>query len=359
MTIAKQQRLAGHGMARQAKLWTFRGARLLGLFRAARWLTRRHLKILCYHGFELDDEASFRPKLFIRPADFERRLATIARCGMRVLPLDEAVERMYAGTLPRDAVVITIDDGFCSVHEKAAPLLERYGFPATVYVTTYYVERPNPVFRLVVQYMFESTTRPLVVLRGVRWSVDRTIDLADRVERDRAAWECIRYGERQCEEERVAICERLGQLLGVPYDRIVASKALSLMTPGQLAALERSGIAVELHTHRHVLPATERTAAVGEIIENSMSLWRLTGRDCRHFCYPSGMFDERQWPWLDELGIRSSTTCLPGLNTARTPRHGLRRFLDGANIDQLEFEAALSGFSDIVRGVAGRFRRTR
>lgn len=334
---------------RRAKLAFYSASRALGLFRLAHWLTRSRLKILCYHGFEMKDEAAFRPKLFIRSADFEQRLATIGRYGMRVLPLDEAVERMYAGTLPRNALVLTIDDGFCSVHEKAAPLLRRFGFPATVYVTSYYVERPNPVFRLAVQYMFETTARRELALDGVAWSAPCVADLGDAAERERLAWQCIGYGERQDEQERVAICRRLGELLGTPYEHIVASGAFSLMTPAQVGALEDAGMAVELHTHRHVLAANDRQAVHREIADNRAALRRWVRREPEHFCYPSGLWDQRQWEWLDEAGVKSSTTCLPGLNSARTPRHALRRFLDGANIHELEFEAALSGFSDLVR----------
>jgi peptidoglycan/xylan/chitin deacetylase (PgdA/CDA1 family) len=336
---------------RNAKLVFYYVCRALGLFRVAQWLTRNHLKILCYHGFEMKDESAFRPKLFITPDLFERRLATIQRYGLRVLTLDEAVERLYAYRLPQNSVVITIDDGFYSVHEKAVPRLKRFGFPATVYVTSYYVEKPNPVFRLVIQYMFASTACREVVLCDVRWSADRTINLNSPSEAARAMWECINFGERQCnEEERVAISERLGELLDCPYVEIVESKAFNLMTPAQLQSLASGGVAAELHTHRHVLAPDDRGAAQNEISQNRDLLTQWTGSAANHFCYPSGLWEECQWKWLDEMRVKSSTTCLPGLNSAATPRHALRRFLDGQNIHQLEFEASLSGFADMLRG---------
>ena len=62
--------------------------KILGMFQLACWLTRKRLGILCYHGFAFEDEAVFRPKLFIRPEVFEQRLKTIKRYGFSVLPLD-------------------------------------------------------------------------------------------------------------------------------------------------------------------------------------------------------------------------------------------------------------------------------
>lgn len=334
------------------KIAVYVTCRALGLFRVARWLTRRNLKILCYHGFELADEASFRPKLFIDGTIFAQRLGWIKRQGFHVLPLDEAVQRLYSGTLPDDALVITIDDGFHSVNRVAAPLLKRYAFPGAVYLTTYYVEHAQPIFRLVVQYMFWKT-RQTDFVAPVPVDASRTrFDLADPTQRERATWTVIKHGEKRCSElERNTLCAEVGQLLDVPYGPIVASRALHLMTPDELATLADAGLSVELHTHRHMFPDDDRAAAEREIRDNRAALQRLVHRAPEHFCYPSGLWTEPQWDWLDAMGVRSSTTCLPGLNSAATPRHALRRFLDSANIHPVEFEAALCGFSDLLRAL--------
>lgn len=328
--------------------------RSIGLFRVAQWLTRDKLKILCYHGFALADEAKFRPKMFIEADLFEQRLATIRRYGMQVLPLDEAIEKLYGRALPKNTITITVDDGLHSVRKLAVPRLQRYGLPATVYVTTYYVEHPNPVFRLAVQYMFWKTRKSELVFNNVPWSTAKAIDLSDPAQKDRATWDCIHYGEREgTEENRVALCEQLGNLLEVPYADIVRARILHLMTPDELRSLAAANVSVELHTHRHVFPADDPTRAQREIVDNRAAFKRWLNVDTHHFCYPSGVYEERQWGWLDALDVRSSTTCNPGLNSPETPRHGLRRFLDGQNIHQLEFEAALTGFADLLRALRG------
>ncbi len=337
-----------------AKLLLLFICRSAGLFRIAAWLTRDKLKILCYHGFALRDEAKFRPKMFIEADLFESRLATIQRYAMQVLPLDRAIDQLYTHALAKRAVTITIDDGLHSVRELAVPRLQRYGFPATVYVTTYYVENANPVFRLAVQYMFWKTHKREVAFTNVIWSADKVIDLGDPAQRNQATWDCIHYGERECTEQtRVAMCQALGDLLEVPYADIVRSKILQLMTPEELRSLAAANVSIELHTHRHTFPSDDQARAAREIADNRSAFKRWLDIDTHHFCYPSGVYEECQWPWLDAMGVKSSTTCDPGLNSAKTPRHGLRRFLDGQNIHQLEFEAALTGFSDLLRALRG------
>ncbi len=335
---------------RKLKLAFLFTCKALGLFGITAWATRHRLRILCYHGFSLSEEAAFRPKLFMSPRRFESRLQSLRRYRMRVISLDEAIERLYARSLAERSTVITVDDGFHSFYELALPCLKRHGFPATVYVTTYYVRKAAPVFRLVVQYMFWKTKQRSVALEAVPWTNDRSLDLTNTEETERVMWECIQYGEQRCtEEQRRGICAELGRLLGVSYDEIVKSRSLHLMTPEELGSLPAANISVGLHTHRHRFPADDRASAAREIAENRAELDRCTGRTAPHFCYPSGVWAELQWEWLQDLHIESSTTCVAGLNSANTPRHALRRFLDGDDVHELEFEAALCGFSDLLR----------
>src|SRR6185295_14707494 len=53
-----------------------------------------------------------------------------------VLPLAEAVERLYSGSLPARAACITFDDGYENNVTVAAPILAARKVPATVFVAT-------------------------------------------------------------------------------------------------------------------------------------------------------------------------------------------------------------------------------
>ena len=70
------------------------------------------------------------------PATFAGRLDALARTGCHVLPLGEALERLYQRALPDRAVALTFDDGYFDFKARVFPLLQRHAFPATVYLTT-------------------------------------------------------------------------------------------------------------------------------------------------------------------------------------------------------------------------------
>ncbi len=101
-------------------------SRALGLFGLARWRHRNHLRILCYHGFATSDEQHFRAKMFVTREVLESRFAHLKRNGYPVLFLGEALAALKAGTLPKHATVITVDDGFSTTRTIAAPLLAKY-----------------------------------------------------------------------------------------------------------------------------------------------------------------------------------------------------------------------------------------
>jgi peptidoglycan/xylan/chitin deacetylase (PgdA/CDA1 family) len=321
----------------------------LGLFHLAGLATRGGLRILCYHGFALDGESAFRSSLFMEADVFRRRLDFLRRNGFPVLGLSEALGAMDCRRLPPRATVITIDDGFYSVHKLAKSLLAQYGFPATVYITSYYCLKETPIFRLVVQYMFWKTNRETIELGELVDTLSSRFLLSDPRQREDAIWTVIRYGEEQCNEpQRVALCERLGHLLEVDYEWLRRSRALSLMNTAELEELSAAGFDIQLHTHRHRFPE-EEPLAMQEIRENRASLAPFAKDPLVHFCYPSGIWSDKQWAWLAAQQIASATTCLPGLNYSSTPRLALTRILDGQNIPQIEFEAELWGYKELLR----------
>lgn len=323
---------------------------LLGLLHLAQYLQRNKLRILCYHGFELRDESQFKPGLFMSARTFKKRLELIHRFGFKVLPLDQALDGLRAQRLPRHSVAITIDDGFHSVHQVGAALLRAYHYPATIYVTTYYVEHQQPIFRLLVQYMVWKTKCRHITIPGCAWSRDTDIDLLDRAARNRFLWACIHHGERHCTESgREQLGRLLADLLGFDYEELVQSRMFSLMAPAAIRALYDLGFDLQLHTHHHHFPADDWATAVKEIAQNRSVLSAIIDTPPRHFCYPSGQWAEHQWGWLAAQGVQSATTCNPGFNDEHVPRFALHRFLDREDVSEWEFRAELFGYKDLLR----------
>jgi peptidoglycan/xylan/chitin deacetylase (PgdA/CDA1 family) len=321
----------------------------LGLFRLARYVTRDGLRILCYHGFAVAEEYKYRSTLFIQGGLFRRRIEYLKREGYPILPLGTAVEALSTGRLPACATVITMDDGWRGVYSVALPLIKELRIPVTVYVTTYYVENPMPVYTVTLSYLFWKSSACRVSLpRGLG-----TFEL--RSQADKAEEAAQKFGESLAPGERLQLLKELAEALDVSFDDIEQQRLFRVMDEQQLRCLADAGVDIQLHSHRHQWPLYDRGMVESEIAENRRFLEPIVSHPLEHFCYPSGVYGLHQGAWLAALGVKSATTIEPGFNYGDTSRFALRRVVDGGPVSEIEFAAEMTGFMEIVR----RLRRGR
>ena len=289
----------------------------------------------------------FCPSYSLTPKFFSARMRYLKERGYNVITLDQAVEALRTGTVPHDAVVLTIDDGFYGVYSQAAPILQHYDFPATLYLTSYYFNREGPIYSLAVKYMFWSSDKANVDLTALGIpGLEKHLNGED-------SSSCINliveFGQSlENNEERIQLLNQLGSLLNVNYDEVNASRVMGLINSEELRKLLAMNVDVQMHTHRHEFPI-DVDAADKEIRKNREKVDPLLPKPMRHFCYPSGLWRETQWSVLESHGIDTATTCLPGLLSRKTNLYAIPRFLDGANISQIEYESELAGFSEFCR----------
>jgi|SRR5271165_1286852 len=327
--------------------------KFLGLFRLARHITRKGLRIVCYHGFAVGEEYKYRSTLFIREEFFRRRVAYLKREGYPILGLRDALDGLAARRLPPCATVITMDDGWHGVYTIGLPIIKESKIPVTVYVTTYYVENQMPVYTVTVSYLFWKTAAGLVDLpREIG-----TFNLKSQaVEAEEAAQT---FGATLPPSERLRFLKELAEALEVSFDDIDRQHLFRVMDEQQLRALAAAGVDIQLHSHRHQWPLYDRKAVESEISENRRFLERVVSYPLEHFCYPSGVYGLHQAEWLAALGVKSATTIEPGLNYGDTPRFALRRLVDGGSVSDIEFAAEMTGFMEVVRLLRRRLRAGR
>lgn len=338
-------------------------AKHCGGFWLARKLTADQLRILCYHGVWIGDRPRMGEKLFMEPETFRKRLLLLKQAGYRVVSLSQGIDELKQGLLAPNTVVITIDDGWVSTRSHMLPALREAGLPSTLYLTTYYIEKAAPVLNILVRFILTRTRRDEGgQLNAICAVIAEAQALGYATEIDLTALEAA-----TCQEGKRAFAEllellpdvslrlkhvnRLAELLGVDIRPAIRGRWFDLMTPEEVREVAEAGMDVQLHTHRHRFKGVSGMQSHQEIVENRAAIGQLlpgAADELVHFCYPSGGFNEGQWPVLAALGVQTATTIEEGLNAASAPRYGLKRFLDGENVSTLEFESYLSGFSETL-----------
>ena len=88
--------------------------------------------VLMYHSIS-PSTAPDPHRLRVHPDRLDRHLRWLRRLGLRGVGLTELLRAQQRGEAGR-LVALTFDDGYTDFLEHAAPLLERHGMTATLYV---------------------------------------------------------------------------------------------------------------------------------------------------------------------------------------------------------------------------------
>lgn len=337
-------------MKKSLLLIILRIARLVGLFALARRLTARDLRILCYHGAALRDEHHFSPGLFMSKETFALRMDFLTRQRYPVISLDAAVAGLASGAWPKGATVITIDDGWYGTYRHMAPVLRAHGFPATLYIASYYLDKQTQVVNVAINYVLWRARGQTLDLATIDEALDGHYALADARQRAAAGRRLGEFAENLCDAQaRQALFRRLCAVLGIDAAEIEGQRLCAFMRVEEARELLVGGLDIQLHSHRHRFPAESFEAVEEEITDNRRALAPVGNPALRHFCYPSGEYQARQLAWLPRLDIVSATTIKPGFTRAADSPYELRRFLDSERVSLIEFDAEMSGFFELIR----------
>ena len=294
------------------------------------------LRVLFYHriGDAAADQSDLAPELIAAtPADFARQMRHLARAYQPVSADDVLAALDGRRPLPPRAVLVTFDDGYRDVRDLAWPILQRFGVPAVLFVSTSYLDEPERIFWWdALWQVLARTTCSTVPLPDGRAAVGT---FPERM----AAWRSLSVWLKSLTP--AARAARLDQLAAELHVRPTPTDAL--LTWSELRQLAAEGLTIGGHSRTHELldqlPA-ERLA--WEVSGCRDDLARELGAAPDLFAYPNGNHSTMACRAVAEAGFRLGFTTLPGLNQHWSLKpFTLRR--DGPSPSLLRFAVKLLG----------------
>ena len=290
----------------------------------------RDAAVLMYH--RVDDETDVHD-VSVPAALLAEQLEWLSR-ECRVVTLEELLSTAW-DTHSQPRVAITFDDGYLDALEAAAPVLERLGVPATMFVTTRWLEETG-------EYWWDTLER--VLLRDAT-PPELAIELGGSA---------ARLPTRTAEERRAAHDRLHAWLVHASLsDRDRALSAIQSWSGGQsqprrrplladeLARLARTpGISIGAHSVNHLaLPDQPFAMQQAEVQESVRTLERLLGTRVSTFAFPYGAVD-RASAEAARVICQWSMGCDPRLvpssfDAARVPRLEVKRWDASALRDRL------------------------
>jgi peptidoglycan/xylan/chitin deacetylase (PgdA/CDA1 family) len=241
--------------------------------------------VLMYH--RVADAVADPFNLCVSPENFNEQLEMLQK-HYRVLPLEDILPALREGKLRSTAVAITFDDGYADNCQTAAVSLGRHGLPATVFVTSGYLDgRREYWWDELVRLVFESRSDPSHWrLEEINFTSAGTAGL----NRGEIVSQLQGFLRGQRPDRREAVLVRLANLAGL--ERVVRESHRP-MTAEECAALARGGLmTVGAHTVRHTwLSASPGAEQEYEFCESKRVLEDITGALVRTLAYPYGRRD--------------------------------------------------------------------
>jgi len=101
--------------------------------------------ILMYHRIAPNVPGVPKPSFNVTPTRFRRQISGLLAQGFNIWPLRKLIDHRHCGeAVPLRTVAITFDDGFETVYSQAWPVLRDLKVPATVFVSTAYLDSASP-----------------------------------------------------------------------------------------------------------------------------------------------------------------------------------------------------------------------
>jgi peptidoglycan/xylan/chitin deacetylase (PgdA/CDA1 family) len=279
---------------------------------------RGHLSILIFHRVLPEPDALFPETL--SAATFEARMRWVKE-WFNVLPLEEAIELLFAGRIPSRALAITFDDGYADNEELAAVILQRLGLTATVFVATSFLDGGCMWNDQIIEAIRSCRETSL----DVRALGLASYDLRSTQAR-RAAIDAMLSGIKHLEpQERLRVTEAIVHAAGNrPSPQL-------MMRSQQVRKLRSLGMSVGAHTVTHpILTRLDLAAARAEIGRGKGDLEAIVGAPVRLFAYPNGVpnrdYASEHATLVRECGFSAAVSTAWGAATIHSDRFQLPRF---------------------------------
>jgi peptidoglycan/xylan/chitin deacetylase (PgdA/CDA1 family)/CelD/BcsL family acetyltransferase involved in cellulose biosynthesis len=274
-------------------------------------------RIFYYHRVN-NDRDPFFPAI---PADaFEAQVRYLAR-HYRVVGMSELRRHLESGDSLDTVVGLTFDDGYRDNYEYAFPILQRYGVPATIFLSTGSIDSGEPVWFEQIAEAVKTTSREFI---DVEMDLPRRFWMRTEAERLESHSRIFRLLQTLADGERRHWFAEILRLLGAGGGR-----RGKMLTWDQARAMKAHRIEFGGHTVTHpFLSKLTAEQAVWEVSECKRRIEEELQAEAGFFAYPNGQeedFAASNKEILRAAGYRGAVTTIWGLNYRWTDPMELRR----------------------------------
>lgn len=309
--------------------------------------------ILTFHG--LCEGAEYSEildwTLHLPLAAFRKICAHVAAEYNAITLSDLVTARMTNNRLPTNSVIITFDDGYESNFKLAYPVLKEFGLPATIFVTTGFLDGADMLWFQRVDLALGRTT-----LESTEWKINGKklrLFFGTRMQRQQSLVQLMPELKELTDADLLDEIDRLERALKVaPPTVTILPAPMRPCSWDMLREMAHDGqIEIGGHTHTHpILARCDPRAMRAEIFTCQDRIRAEMGRSAVSFSYPNGKegdFTPETQMLVREAGFQCACTTVNGRVGNATSIFQLPRY--GCPESVWEAEATISGAFETLK----------
>lgn len=311
------------------------------VYHVMRWACARqsgNLKILAYHRICDTDEINDPELVSASRNEFQWQVSYIKRY-YHPMTFEAVVECFEQNRkLPRNAIVITFDDGFADNYHNAFEILRNNEVPATFFISTDYLDSGEEFWFNRVSRIIMSNPGRDFYLDGKRLRVD-----TNSIDRRYLVGQVLLKCKQVSDSRRREIVDQLATDLG---DNGACDSLSRPMSWSEVREMSAQGMEFGSHSRSHpVLARVNRNELKNEIEESKRIIENQIRKPVLVFSYPDGGEDAVNEAVLDAVrnaGYQLATSYISGSNRVLgVGEFMLRRIHVERYTDRSRFVAAL------------------
>jgi peptidoglycan/xylan/chitin deacetylase (PgdA/CDA1 family) len=293
-----------------------------GLFHVIRFFNnvfkRKRLTILAYHRVgddHPDQNGSSLPFLIVSKAIFEEQLKFLKK-WYKIIGFEDLYQNQDKDRMPKNALIITFDDGYEDNYFNAYPILKKYDLKAVFFIAANKMENQNNVpYWWDRAYYYLNRINIDVETEDTPSNSNEVISLFKIYSNNRSALFQKLNGLNTEEIEKCL--DDMGEKYGVDQTEIVVKNRRL-----RWEQIRTMGTEMEIGSHscNHCnLVGIERARKIYEIKQSARIIENNCGKRVLAFSYPGGKRDEETEEMVEDAGYKFAVTTRPGVNDLKNP----------------------------------------
>lgn len=316
------------------------------LYHRLRSQTQLGVPILLYHRVGTSNvPGSFEQT---STSEFEAEMRYLAK-NYEVLELPRIIQCLQTGeALPKKSIVITFDDGYKDNYLNAYPLLKKYHLPATIFLTTGYIDSPELFWWDKLRYLVWHSS-----VNKIELDQFGSYPLYSKIDRNKAVTNIERKLKQSLETTKNELMNKLADICRVDIPSNMNKEWV--VSWDEVREMSRNNIGFGAHTVTHpIMTKISLEKVRWEVTESKRRIEAELEQPINTFSYPNGHPDDYNndiKQILREAGFNCALAASPSKVVVQQDElFQLNRISIGSDIDQFKFSLELlPGIRSLVK----------